>query len=600
VRLPETFAARIAVAFSLVVAALFVAGAWFTERHTLEFHEEEVARRLDAVAGALEQNSIAALSDPERVAEFAKQVAPIATETSLRFTLIRRDGEVVHDTERAPPLASHGDRPEFVAALANGRGTSVRESATTSQPTFYLARRLGDPSKPIGALRIGASLAYLDGEVSRLERALYGGALAVVLLGILFAVTLSRLLARPLEAIAIEATAVANGEESGIIRVGGPREVRRLADAINAMAGEMKSRLASIESARAEMASILESLREGVVAVARDERLLRMNSAAAGLLGLEQPLLPGQQLWRAVRFPELETALRRVIAEGTANQPADATSPRGDGTVLSVAVTPLADGRGAVAILSDVTAIRRLEKVRSDFVANVSHEMRTPLAIIMGALETLVDPTLEDSDRSRFLEMAQVNADRMKNIVDDLLELSRIEAEGEEMALAPVDVEQPVRSAAKALQLAADSKRIRLVVEPPSRSPIIVDGHAKRLEQVFTNLIDNAIKYTPDGGTVIVRVMPRETDVTIEVEDTGIGIPTHSLQRVFERFYRVDKGRSRQMGGTGLGLAIVKHATRAHGGRVSVRSEEGRGTTFSVTLPLSQSPPLANGQRPGD
>jgi two-component system, OmpR family, phosphate regulon sensor histidine kinase PhoR len=204
----------------------------------------------------------------------------------------------------------------------------------------------------------------------------------------------------------------------------------------------------------------------------------------------------------------------------------------------------------------------------------------------MGALETLVDPTLEDSDRSRFLEMAQVNADRMKNIVDDLLELSRIEAEGEEMALAPVDVEQPVRSAAKALQLAADSKRIRLVVEPPSRSPIIVDGHAKRLEQVFTNLIDNAIKYTPDGGT--------------EVEDTGIGIPTHSLQRVFERFYRVDKGRSRQMGGTGLGLAIVKHATRAHGGRVSVRSEEGRGTTFSVTLPLSQSPPLANGQRPGD
>lgn len=583
--LPNTFSARIALVFSLAVAALLLCSAWLIEKRTLVFHEQEVERRLDAVALAVLEEARAAFDGSLSVAEFAKRTNPLVEQSRLRITLIRPDGEVVHDSERPPPLANHGDRAEFIAAMREGRGTSHRNSATTSIPTVYVARRVDGPAGVSGAVRIGGDLELIGNEMAFLEHALLFGAGGVLLLGILFAVALSRWLARPLEQIAVEATAVAKGEESGIIRVNGPREVRRLAGAINDMAEELKAQLAAIESSRAETASILESLHEGVVAVSRHERLLRMNDAAARLLGLSEPLRPGEQLWKAVRFPELEIALRGVITEGSRTERLDAASPRDDGTMLALTVSPLADGRGAVAILSDVTALRRLAKVRSDFVANVSHEMRTPLAVILGALETLTDPTLGDADQRKFLDMARQNADRMKNIVEDLLELSKIESEGDAMTFEPLAIDLPVRSAASALQFAADAKGITLAIDALPSPPIQVNGNFKRLEQVFTNLIDNAIKYTPTGGRVDVRIRAGDRDVTIDVADTGIGIPAHSLQRVFERFYRVDKGRSRDMGGTGLGLAIVKHATRAHGGRVSVRSEEGHGTTFSVVLP---------------
>jgi two-component system phosphate regulon sensor histidine kinase PhoR len=240
---------------------------------------------------------------------------------------------------------------------------------------------------------------------------------------------------------------------------------------------------------------------------------------------------------------------------------------------------------GAVALLSDVTAIRRLEQVRIDFVANVSHELRTPLAAVMGALETLADPEQEPETRARFLDIANRNAARLQAIVSDLLDLSSIEAEGDRMALEPVRADAPLRTAAGALAGAAESKGLRLELPPQTPEPVWVRGNAQRLEQVFTNLLENAIKYTPKGGRVVARMRVGQKEVHVDVEDSGVGIPASALPRVFERFYRVDRSRSREMGGTGLGLAIVKHVVRAHGGTVSVRSEEGRGSTFSVSLP---------------
>jgi two-component system phosphate regulon sensor histidine kinase PhoR len=229
--------------------------------------------------------------------------------------------------------------------------------------------------------------------------------------------------------------------------------------------------------------------------------------------------------------------------------------------------------------------------MRIDFVANVSHELRTPLAAVMGALETLATPEQDAQTLTRFLDIGSRNAARLQAIVSDLLDLSSIEAEGDRMPLEPTRVFAPLRAAAAALAGAAETKGVRLEMAPPPAHPVLVNANSQRLEQAFTNLLENAIKYTRTGGRVTARVIELGDEVQVEVADTGIGIPAASLPRVFERFYRVDRSRSREMGGTGLGLAIVKHVVRAHGGQVEVASVEGAGSTFTITLPrLAQTP----------
>jgi two-component system phosphate regulon sensor histidine kinase PhoR len=242
--------------------------------------------------------------------------------------------------------------------------------------------------------------------------------------------------------------------------------------------------------------------------------------------------------------------------------------------------------QGAVALLLDVTEVRKLEQMRIDFVANVSHELRTPLTAVLGALETVADAQSDAQTTKRFLELAQRNAVRLQAIVSDLLELSSIESQGSRMSVEPLAIGSPLRSAAAALAGAAESKGVALELEPLAPGLPPVSGNHERLERVFTNLIENAIKYTPAGGHVRARARLAGRALEVEIEDDGIGIPAVHLPRVFERFYRVDRSRSREMGGTGLGLAIVKHVVRAHGGSVEVESEEGRGALFRVRLPV--------------
>jgi two-component system phosphate regulon sensor histidine kinase PhoR len=408
---------------------------------------------------------------------------------------------------------------------------------------------------------------------------------------------LARSLAQPMESIEHDASQLAAGRLDLRVRSEGPIEARRLADGLNSMARDLRERLESMRRARIEIETILSSMQEGVVAVDARERVVLMNQAAAKLLGLRAPLEAGASLWEHLRYPELERGLRAVLG-GQASWHGDAASPAQDGRTIGLSVARVGhhDGgdrplAGAVALLSDVTAIRRLEQVRIDFVANVSHELRTPLAAVMGALETLADPDPEPATRARFLDIGNRNAARLQAIVSDLLDLSSIEAEGDRMPLEPVRADAPLRTAAGALAGAAEAKGVRLELPGPSARPAWVRGNAQRLDQVFTNLLENAIKYTPTGGRVVARVNSTASEVVIEVEDSGMGIPASALPRIFERFYRVDRSRSRDMGGTGLGLAIVKHVVRAHGGTVSVKSEEGQGSTFVVALPRIPDPP---------
>ena len=509
----------------------------------------------------------------------------------MRLTVIDAKGFVIADSEVDGVLANHAERPELIEALRNGVGRAERRSTTTGKYSHYWAVALKSGSNVLGWVRAATEGPETDAAVSSLRESLIWFGVTALVVGLASVLFMARWLSRPLEEIERNAAALAAGDLEGHIHADGPLEVRRLADTLNSMSRELGTRLESTRRARTEIETILASMAEGVVAVDAKERVLLMNQAAAELLGLPAPLAAGAALWESLRFPDLERALRGVLA-GQGSWSGDAASPLAGGRMLGLSVAPVSpsDERGAstfsgaVALLSDVTAIRRLEQVRIDFVANVSHELRTPLAAVMGALETLADPEQDPESRVRFLDIANRNAARLQAIVSDLLDLSSIEAEGDRMPLEPMRVDSPLRTAASALIGAAESKGVRLELPPAFPAPILVNGNTQRLEQVFTNLLENAIKYTPRGGKVTARVRISGRDVHVDIEDSGIGIPPSSLPRVFERFYRVDRSRSRDMGGTGLGLAIVKHVLRAHGGQVSVRSEEGSGSTFTVTL----------------
>ncbi|HET6203201.1 MAG TPA: ATP-binding protein [Planctomycetota bacterium] len=589
--------------FSAVAGVLVVvlAGAeLYGEGRIRAFHRSELERRLDAAFALLADRARAALAGGGAREGFRSSVRSLGETSGLRLTLIDDDGTVLADSEADLPLANHGDRAEVVQARKTGRGTAQRRSATTRQDTLYVARRIEEGGRTLGFLRAAAELDRVEAEIASLRRTLLLGGGVALALGLAASWEIARRLSRPLEAMERSAAAIAGGSLEGRVRAAGPREVRRLGESLNRMAEELRARIDAAQRARLELEAVLAGMSEGVVAVDAGERVLLMNGAAGGLLGLGAPLPSGTPLWEALRFPELETAVRRVLAGGR-GWSGDAPAPGGRGRILELSVAPVAPDGGAVSLLRDVTEVRRLEAMRRDFVANVSHELRTPLSAVRGALETLADPGEDARTRAQFLEMAQRNAERLGALVSDLLDLSAIEAEGDRISLEPVAVDRALRAAAATLAESARAKGVSLEVEAGPERPLTVLGNARRLEQAFANLLENAIKYTPARGSVTARGRNREREVAVEIEDTGIGIPAASLPRIFERFYRVDAGRSRETGGTGLGLAIVKHIVQAHRGRVEVRSEEGKGSTFSVFLPkgsAGEPPPRSDGPEP--
>ncbi len=581
----DTLSARILGALAAILVLLLLAAAIFGEIKIRAFHKAEIETQLRNATEMLAGQGTDLLAGRTDAKSVGAHLADLGKATNLRLTVIRADGTVLADSEASLPLANHADRPEVQMASREGVGVSNRHSATTDKDTYYLARRLDEGANSLGYVRAAAELDVMERAITALRASLVFGGLVTLLFGLLLSYGLARWISKPLEEMGEGALTVTSGNLDARIPSRGPHEVRLLAGALNSMADKLRQRIRSEQRARGEIETILASMAEGVIALDGRERVLLMNDAAARMLDLDAALDTGETLWQRLRFADLERGLRASLESGEPWH-ADAVSPREDGRTLSISVAPVrGESSGAVALLSDVTEIRRLEQVRRDFVANVSHEMRTPLSAVLGALETLADEAQDETVRHRFLDIAQRNAVRLQAIVADLLDLSTIEARGESMSLEPVRIDEPLRSAAAALSGAAQKKGVELAYPAPSPSFPVVQGNRQRLEQAFTNLIANAIHYTPGGGQVRARVRSSPKEVAVEVEDNGIGIPAASLPRVFERFFRVDRGRSRDTGGTGLGLAIVKHIALAHGGRVEVRSEEGRGSTFSILFP---------------
>jgi two-component system phosphate regulon sensor histidine kinase PhoR len=545
------------------------------------------------------RHALASGADAASVARLHEEVQALGEATGTRLTIVdaTEKGKVLADSlGRSTTMDDpHGLRPEIVQARESGElGTSTRFSHTTDIDMRYLAVPVTDGDRLLGFARASLPLVEVQRRRAAIWRRVGLGAAVAAALGLVIGLLLTRRLTARLSAMADAAKAIAEGREAGPLPVRATDETGTLARAIQQLDEELRRRLDALAHERNELTAVLGSMLEGVVAVDRSERVVHMNAVAAKLLKTSAPECIGQRIWEVTRIQEvcqmLETVLRDNAEHGREIRIADA--PRG--RILELHASPLRDAArapaGAVVVLHDVTELRRLEAVRREFIANVSHELKTPLTAIRGLVETLLDDgRMSDETRRRFLEKARNQALRLSALVSDLLVLSRIESEEGAVERRPLDLRSPVRESARRLDPAGEGRDLLFRVSVPD-DPVRVLGDEEAVRQIIDNLLSNAFKYTADGGVICLRLFVTNRHAIVEVEDTGIGIEPEHLDRIFERFYRVDKARSRDLGGTGLGLSIVKHLVDALDGQVDVESLAGKGTTFRVSVPLSEPP----------
>jgi len=515
--------------------------------------------------------------------------AEIGRSLTARVTIIAAGGQVIGDSEvsadRLGELENHNSRPEVLAARKEGRGTAIRYSATLRTDMLYVAVPFGSPAQRSGIIRLALPLSAVQQAMSGMHTTLGASLLVALFLSLLFSVILSRLTSRPLRQVAAIAAEIGRGNFRRRLPAEWHDELGDLARIMNDMAARLEEQLSSLAAERNRLDAILAGMGEGLMVTDADGSITLVNPAFCRLFGVQAAVI-GQPLSHISRHPALHQSYK-VVRENGCELQEEMVIQVGGEKELSTHWVPLVEGKGmqgVVAVFHDISDLKLLEKVRKDFVANVSHELRTPVTVIKGYAETLLEGVLaEDPARSaRFVEIILNHSKRLTDLITDLLSLSELESSSFTLQLQPVPLEGAVRRVCALLEGKADAKNI--VLTPAGGDLPLVMADQGRLEQVLVNLVDNAVKYTAPGGRVVIAVTEEGEYVRVAVQDTGPGIPAESIPRLFERFYRVDTGRSRQEGGTGLGLAIVKHIVQLHGGTVRAENNAGPGATFSFTL----------------
>ena len=507
--------------------------------------------------------------DPDSLADEA------GVATGHRSTLIDSAGHVVGDSEFDGPalqsLENHSHRPEIVEAQRNGTGSIRRMSPSTGEEQLYVAVKA-----PRGTARVSVTTKTIEDLFSRARSGVLVAGLISFLLAAILAALFSRAVSKPITDLRDVAQSLAAGERKRYPALAAPGEVGDLADAVHRLAEQLEARLAALTAEQSILTALVETLNEGVIAISPSHQVVRINQTGRRLLSIDRPVPFG------LDFLPREATLRNAILlalRGTETETEEVVIGQ---TTFSLTARPLASG-GAVLALFDLTPIRRLEAVRRDFVANVSHELRTPLTIVGGFAETLQDPDLPPERRARFAQAILANAQRMQRIVDELLDLSRIESGHWQPHPQPIEVAEVASEVFGRIAEVAKSKGIALETAiHPEAEVIYADRMA--LEQILLNLVENALRHTT-SGRIAIGTDRHDGSIALSVSDTGSGIPSEHLPRIFERFYRVDTGRSREAGGTGLGLSIVKHLVEAHGGSVRADSTLGVGTTITASFP---------------
>jgi len=495
--------------------------------------------------------------------------------TETRTTIIARDGVVLADTEADPKtMENHAGRPEVAAALTGKTGSATRLSHTVGIEFLYVAVLSGDK-----VVRLAYPLSSIQNQLAQIRSALLRATLLALLLAVLLAIAIAELISRRLRRIVDFAEKIASGDLSARIAERSGDEIAQVAGALDRTARRLEENFAAIRESRSELEALLNSMTDGVIAVSSDLKVRWANQAIGSIV--HQRVRIGSPVIELLRHPDFLATLNASL-KSRRREHAIAASLYGRRS-FSVTTEPLPDG-GVVTVLHDISEVERVEKTRRDFIANVSHELRTPLTSIRGYAETLLesDGALNDSTRE-FLDVIRRNAERMGRLTEDLLVLARVESGEDKLDLRPQPASHLLAEAASSLQEDARAAGVEFAVEPAGDWMVMADAYA--VHQVFGNLISNALRYAQSGKKIIIGATEKADGIEFFVRDFGPGIASEHLPRIFERFYRVDKARSRESGGTGLGLAIVKHIVLNHGGSVRVESAVGHGSTFFFVLP---------------
>jgi two-component system phosphate regulon sensor histidine kinase PhoR len=596
VRRPRLFW-RIFLTYLLVIALCATAVGFFAVRSARSFYVAHTESELQARAQLVREQVVADIGTKSADA-LELLVRRLGAASGTRITLISAglpaavSGTVLADSDSVPAeMGDHSDRPEFRQALLGRTGVSIRHSTTLDVEMMYVAVPVIEDGRVTSVVRAAIPLTRVNSALAELYWRIGLSAVVVAVIAALIGLLVSSRISRQMREIKDGAERLAGGDFAYKLYVPRTLEFAAVAESLNAMAEELDDKIGTLTRERNEREAVLASMVEGVLAVDADERIIALNAAAAGLAGVSPEEAEGHSVQEVLRNPDLQ----RVVAQTlSGHEPVEADiimrvgaeerSLQANGTLLRAG-----DGEasaGAVVVLNDVTRLKRLEAVRRDFVANVSHELKTPVTSIKGFAETLEDGALDDPETARrFVGIIVGQADRLNSIIGDLLSLSTLEQrEGESrLTLEETDICDVLRVAVEVCEPKAQAKRIPISVA--CTTCVLTAVNPPLLEQAVVNLVDNAVKYSPEGSAVQVDLTEAQDEIVISVTDHGPGVPREHLPRLFERFYRVDKARSRDLGGTGLGLAIVKHIAQAHGGSVSVDSVVGLGSTFRIHLP---------------
>jgi len=538
---------------------------------------DTAADHLERLGLALEYTS-KPLLEQKNTAGLNSFIRKVGADTRVRITVIGGGGVVIADSEHAAAsMENHRGRPEVASAMRGAPGRSIRYSTTLHHDMLYVALPIGYGKQEPAVIRLSLPVENLDPLLARVKKHTLELALIIVVSTLLVALLFSHIIATPIRKLNRASKRLAAGDFKTRVPLQGNDEIQELSGSFNEMAEKLEKSFVDLSSSKEELESIISSMEEGLIVIDSEGRIMLVNRSAEALIRSEKAV--GRYYWELVRSPKLnglvDEASRTSLA-GEINL---------DEKIYLCSITPIHTGKARIIILHDVTEMRKLEDIKKELIVNVSHELRTPLTAIKGFTETMLEERT-DSDHE-YLEIIKRHTDRLMNIINDLLQLSELEDNETAILAEDVNVRALIEGVLAMFGQRIKSKNLNVEIKETD-GDMVIKGDPFRLEQLFINLIDNAVKCTEQGG-IAVHMEKTASDVVVKVSDTGIGIPKEHLGRIFERFYVVDKSRSRKLGGTGLGLAIVKHIVTLHGGSISVSSTPYGGTTFTVAFPRQAS-----------
>lgn len=575
----------------LIILTLATLGSyilWFVHKYNLE----RLTGNLFTQAQITEQLLRVHISGPPAEADLDAIAKELGAEVDLRLTIIDPNGVVLADSRENPALMeNHLHRPEIAAALAGGRGTAIRHSTTLDENLLYVAIPMRSGNEIIGIVRLSTTLAHVEEAYNRIRSALLAAFVVTTLLAIAFSIRLARKYTAPLEEITDVARLISEGQLDKRVHIKTGDEIEILGHTLNNLAARLDDKLKEIVAQKHKLELILQHMDNAVLLLDRYGRVTDANLRAASLFGITGAML-GQHNIQVIGNSLLDKAVRETVATGENRLIMLRTNLHGAKRVFQVFLAPLGNdgGDGVLTVFHDITVLQEIQERQAEFVANASHELKTPLTAIKGFAETLLDGAIrEPALATKFVTIIHDEAERMNRLVDDLLQLASLDARetGQQARLEPTDLYKVAAAVVEELSAQWRAKRLSVLLDAPAR-PLAVMANPDWLRQVLVNLLDNSIKYTPEGGKILVKWWQASDKALVMVQDSGIGIPAKDLPFIFDRFYRVDRARSRRAGGTGLGLAIVKHIIETLGGKIDVVSEPDAGTTFTFTLPLAK------------